>query len=289
MCDPRSQDKVRYTLPELLRERIFALALSASAQDDLDGLAHDPALRMATWDRPGEQVLDERLASQPTQSRLLDILASRSEHMEALRGALADWTERHLRSTGGDHAVRHGTLDIDSFPVAVAGRQPGGAYNGYYKETVYHPLLASFAVVELQLVIDVTERIGSVGRRMLGLGAVPADGAAWGGACCPRWAASVAGPGGGFHAAVGGGTGLPATLATSAAMENAARSIAPCLGSATLSRPSSLDVEALSCVLTRNHALGERGRCTSNPSEYPFLAVGAHVLTSFADTRSSGE
>ena len=31
-------------------------------------------LRMATWDRPGEQVLDERLASQPTQSRLLDIL-----------------------------------------------------------------------------------------------------------------------------------------------------------------------------------------------------------------------
>ena len=67
--------------------------------------------------------------------------------MEALRGGLADWTERHLRSTGGDHAVRHGTLDIDSFPVAVAGGQPGGAYNGYDKETVYHPLLASFAVV----------------------------------------------------------------------------------------------------------------------------------------------
>ena len=147
MCDPRRQDKIRYTLPELLRERIFALALGESAQDDLDRLAHDPALRMATWDRPGEQVLDERLASQPTHSRLLDILVSRSEHMEALRGGLANWTERHLRSTGGDHAVRHGTLDIDSFPVAVAGGQPGGAYNGYYKETVYHPLLASFAVV----------------------------------------------------------------------------------------------------------------------------------------------
>ena len=147
MSDPRNQDKIRYTLPELLRERIFALALGESAQDDVDRLAHDPALRMATWDRPGEQVLDERLASQPTQSRLLDILANRSEHMEALRGALADWTERHLRSTGGDHAVRHGTLDIDSFPMTVAGRQPGGAYNGYYKETVYHPLLASFAVV----------------------------------------------------------------------------------------------------------------------------------------------
>jgi hypothetical protein len=147
MLDPRNQDKIRYTLSELLRERVFALALGESAQDDLDRLAHDPALRMATWDRSGEQVLDERLASQPMQSRLLNILAGRPEHLEVLRDALADWTERHLRSTGGDHAVRYGTLDIDSFPVLVAGQQPGGAYNGYYEETVYHPLLASFAVV----------------------------------------------------------------------------------------------------------------------------------------------
>ena len=58
MRDPRKPDKIRYTLSELLRERIFALALAESAQDDADRLAHDPALRMATWDRPGEQVLD---------------------------------------------------------------------------------------------------------------------------------------------------------------------------------------------------------------------------------------
>jgi hypothetical protein len=43
-------------------------------------------------------------------------------------------------------SVRHGTVDIDSFPIEVHGGQPGGAYNGYYKETVYHPLLASFSV-----------------------------------------------------------------------------------------------------------------------------------------------
>jgi hypothetical protein len=147
MDDPRHPERIRYTLVELLRERIFALALGESAQDDLDRLAFDPALKMATWDRPGEQVLDERLCSQPTQSRLVDILADRSEHLEAMRDALAQWTERHLRSTGGDHAVRYGTLDLDSFPVVIAGRQPGGMYNGYYQETVYHPLLASFAVV----------------------------------------------------------------------------------------------------------------------------------------------
>lgn len=52
----------------------------------------------------------------------------------------------HLRTTGGDHAARRVPLDIDSFPILVHGRQPGAAYNGHYRETVYHPLVASYSV-----------------------------------------------------------------------------------------------------------------------------------------------
>ena len=66
VLDPRNPDKIRYTATELLRERIYAFALGSENQDDLDRLAHDPAMRMATWDRPGEEVLQQRLASQPT-------------------------------------------------------------------------------------------------------------------------------------------------------------------------------------------------------------------------------
>jgi len=145
--DPRDPNKVRYTAIELLRERIYALAMGDADQDDLDGLAHDPAMRMATWDRPGENVLDERLASQPTQSRMVDWI-SVSENRELLRRGLFDWTHRHLRSTGGcgDHAVMRATIDVDSFPIKIHGRQQGGSYNGYYRETVYHPLVASFSV-----------------------------------------------------------------------------------------------------------------------------------------------
>ena len=66
LADPRDAKKIRYTATELLRERIYALALGSKNQDDLDRLAHDPAMRMATWDRPGEEVLQQRLASQPT-------------------------------------------------------------------------------------------------------------------------------------------------------------------------------------------------------------------------------
>jgi hypothetical protein len=58
---------------------------------------------------------------------------------------LATWILRHQRATGPDHAARHGTLDIDSFPISLCGAQVGGAYNGYYKDTIYHPLVASFA------------------------------------------------------------------------------------------------------------------------------------------------
>jgi len=57
---------------------------------------HDPAMRIATWDRPGEQVLDERMASQPTQSRLTDIVSLYKENLETVRNALADWVARHL-------------------------------------------------------------------------------------------------------------------------------------------------------------------------------------------------
>jgi hypothetical protein len=145
MFDRRDPEKCRYALLELLRGRIYSFALGYSAWDDADSLAHDPVVRLAVWDRPGLRTLDERLQSQPTQSRLLAALARHKPNLEALRSALADWIERHLRASGADRAVQRGTIDVDGFPVSVHGEQEGGAYNGYYGEKVYYPLAASFA------------------------------------------------------------------------------------------------------------------------------------------------
>jgi len=146
LADPRDPKLIRYQMVELLRERVYALALGYSAQDDADRLAHDPAMKMAVWDRPGEQTLEERLGSQPTQSRLIDSLTLTPGNRAALRDALCDACERHLRASGGDHAARRITVDIDSFPILVHGNQPGAAYNGHYRDTVYHPLVASYSV-----------------------------------------------------------------------------------------------------------------------------------------------
>ena len=144
--DCRDPDRTRYGLVELLRERLYAMAQGYDAQDDVDELAHDPAMRLATWDRPGQRVQEERLASQPTQSRLLAALGNYKPNVEGLREALADWSGRHLRATGNDHAARRITIDIDSFPIRAYGSQAGAKYNGYYGEEMFHPLVASYTV-----------------------------------------------------------------------------------------------------------------------------------------------
>jgi len=121
--DPRDPNAVRYQLVELLRQRLYALAMGYSAQDDADRLAHDPAMKMAAWDRPGERTVTERLASQPTQSRLMETLTLTTGNRAALRDALGESCIRHLRTTGSDQAARKITIDIDSFPIQVHGRQ----------------------------------------------------------------------------------------------------------------------------------------------------------------------
>jgi hypothetical protein len=50
---------------------------------------------------------------------LIDLLMPTANNRVALRDALSDACQRHLRATGGDHTARKVTLDIDSFPILV--------------------------------------------------------------------------------------------------------------------------------------------------------------------------
>ena len=146
LYDRRDPERVRYSMVELLRERLYAMAQGDDAQDDVDELAHDPAMRLATWDRPGQRVQKERLASQPTLSRWLAAMGNYKPNIEQLRGGLAAWSARHLRATGNDHAARRITIDSDSFPIPAYGIQAGVKYNGYDHEDVFHPLVAKYTV-----------------------------------------------------------------------------------------------------------------------------------------------
>ena len=145
LVDPRDPDQWRYSTVELLRQHIYAQAFGHGHQDDQDILAHDTAMKLAVWDRPGKRVADERLASQPTDSRQIERLATIPGNREVLRRALSEWVSRHQRASGKGRTVTHGTIDIDPFPIEVHGQQEGAAHHGFYKRTMYYPLVASFA------------------------------------------------------------------------------------------------------------------------------------------------
>lgn len=143
LTDPRRPDRIRYQQVELLRQHLYALALGHVHQDDHDLLAHDPAVKLAVWNRPGEAVLDQRLASQPSAWRLVDRLSATSNR-RLLREALASSVRRHQHAAGQGRKTLRGTIDIDPFPIEVHGAQLGGAWHGHYRRKMYYPIVASF-------------------------------------------------------------------------------------------------------------------------------------------------
>ena len=153
--DPRHPLLLTHPLAELLRARIYAMAQGHRDQDDLDDLRDDPALRLAVSERSGDAPLREAppdgwlvpegLASQPTQSRLVEMLTLPGNR-PALEDALfTEAAEDYRRMRGGRRSARRahrGVLDVDSTAAVVHGSQPGSAYNGHYRVTCYHPLVA---------------------------------------------------------------------------------------------------------------------------------------------------
>ena len=143
--DDRQSESTRYPLTELLRIRTYGIALGYARQDDADFLAHDPAFKTAVWDKAGDKVANERLASQPVASRFVAALAQ-PENLEILHDTLSLPLIRHQQAKDGEGRVKVGVIDIDAWPITTHGKQPGAAYNGYYKDTVYAPFGAFFSV-----------------------------------------------------------------------------------------------------------------------------------------------
>ena len=74
------------------------------------------------------------------------MIADSKQNRNALRDGLSDSVRRFILASGNGRRVKHATVDVDSFPIEIHGKQQGGNYNGYYKTTTYHPLIASLSV-----------------------------------------------------------------------------------------------------------------------------------------------
>lgn len=142
--DPRKPELITYPLEELLRTSLLLLSQGWRDQDDADALRFDAGLRLAASAARGTTPLsqDSHLASQPTLSRLIDLL-SRPGNRKILHEALMVLAGRRFRAMRRGHRQRYLTLDVDSLPIEVHGHQPGSAWNGHYHQRMYHPLIAS--------------------------------------------------------------------------------------------------------------------------------------------------
>ena len=138
--DRRHPDLVTHTVPELIAQRIFGLALGYEDLNDHRSLRHDPLLAAAA----GKVEATEPLASAPTLNRLeitVDRPASRYHKITPepvrLEALLLQLGVRTLR-----RRQREVILDFDATHDPLHGRQEGTFFHGYYDCHCYLPLYA---------------------------------------------------------------------------------------------------------------------------------------------------
>ncbi len=129
--DRRDPVKTQHSTQELLRQRIYQIALGYEDCNDADWLRHDPALKTACDLLPFD---GGALSSQPTLSRLENSVSMRVVTQMA-RALIDRWVTALPDET--DVVI----LDIDATDDETHGGQQLSFFHGYYDHHMYHPLL----------------------------------------------------------------------------------------------------------------------------------------------------
>lgn len=133
--DWRDETMVVHRMPELVRQRVFALACGYPDGNDASRLAADPIHKLLVGRDPLE---GDDLASQPTISRFEN--AARRADLFRMGECLADTViERHRTRLG--KKVRRITIDLDQTDDPTHGAQQLAMFNGYYESWCYIPLV----------------------------------------------------------------------------------------------------------------------------------------------------
>lgn len=124
--DRRDPDKIRHTMRDLLRQRIFGLACGYEDGNDAARLADDPMHKLAVGRDP---FTGEALASQPTLSRFENALGPRALYRMG-RTLAATVIAHHRRRLQG--RVQRITIDLDPTDDPTHGQQELAFFNGHY-------------------------------------------------------------------------------------------------------------------------------------------------------------
>jgi len=149
--DHRDPDLIEHRLEELLRQRVYGVALGYEDLNDHDQLCRDPLLASLCGkkdplgqDRERAQDKGKALAGKSTLNRLeltpADASASsRYKKIVADPSALEDYfIDEWVRSLS--KGTREVVLDLDRTDDPLYGEQEGRFFHGYYEEYCYTPL-----------------------------------------------------------------------------------------------------------------------------------------------------
>lgn len=135
--DRRQPGKVQHSTCDLLRQRVFGLALGYADCNDAARVADD-AIHKLLLDR--DPLSGAALGSQPTLSRFENTVGR--ANLYALAETLADTVIAiHRRRLG--RRARRITLDLDTTEDPTHGQQAFAFFNGYYGHWCYLPLVTT--------------------------------------------------------------------------------------------------------------------------------------------------
>ena len=134
--DYRVSEAITHTLPDLLRQRIFGLALGYEDLIDHDALRHDPALA-AVIDKPGRV-----LAGKSTLNRLehASKIGQDRHHKLDHNTAAIERLFVDLFIEAHREAPLRIVIDLDATDDPLYGEQEGRHFHGYYDCYCYLPL-----------------------------------------------------------------------------------------------------------------------------------------------------
>lgn len=134
--DQRDGTRITHTIADLLRQRIFGLALGHEDLIDHDTLRHDPALG-AVLDKPGDA-----LAGKSTLNRLehASKIGSDRHHKFDHDPAAIERLFVDVFLDAYREAPPRITLDLDATDDPICGEQEGKHFHGYYDCYCYLPL-----------------------------------------------------------------------------------------------------------------------------------------------------
>jgi len=167
LTDTREPGKVRHSMLDLFRQRIYGLCCGYSDANDVVRIGRDPMQKLLL-DR--DPLLGGDLASQPTLSRFENGRARQDLYRlgASLMDAVIDRHRRRLRKRKPSLI----TIDLDCTDDPAHGRQQLALFNGHYGNWCYQPLLGfvSFDDEPDQYLFAAILRPGRIDQRLGAIG-----------------------------------------------------------------------------------------------------------------------